>query len=154
MTRTLTGWHVLAIFCGAFAIIIGVNLTLAVQAVRTFPGLEVANSYVASQSFDADRAAQDALGWDVAVDLRDGVLRLDVTGADGRVVFPEVVSAVLGRATERQDDRTPAFVADATGLAAEADVAPGQWILRLDLRAADGTPFHRSITLSVPQERG
>ena len=54
-TRKLTGWHVLAIFTAAFGVIIGVNLTLAFNAVATFPGLETGNSYVASQSFDARR---------------------------------------------------------------------------------------------------
>ena len=55
--KQLTGRKVLLIMCSAFAVIIGVNLTLAFQAVATFPGLEVKNSYVASQSFDDDRAA-------------------------------------------------------------------------------------------------
>ncbi len=48
----------------AFAVIIAVNLVLAFKAVRTFPGLEVENSYVASQTFDAERTAQEALGLD------------------------------------------------------------------------------------------
>ena len=61
MQRTLTGWHVFAIFVGCFSVIITVNLTLAFQAVNTFPGLVTKNSYIASQSFDADRAAQDGL---------------------------------------------------------------------------------------------
>lgn len=62
----IKGWHVFTGFAGAFSIIITVNLTLAFQAVRTFPGLEVRNSYVASQTFDADRTAQLGLGWDVS----------------------------------------------------------------------------------------
>ena len=59
----LTGRHVALIFGGAFTVIIGVNLTLAVKAVGTFPGLETKNSYVASQNFEHDRAAQEALGF-------------------------------------------------------------------------------------------
>ena len=64
MTREfkLTGWHVLAIFVGAFGVIIGVNVALAWNAVATFPGLEVDNSYIASQTFDDRREAQEALG--------------------------------------------------------------------------------------------
>ena len=62
MTREfkLTGWHVLAIFVGAFGVIIGVNVALAWNAVATFPGLEVDNSYIASQTFDDRREAQEA----------------------------------------------------------------------------------------------
>ena len=36
--RPLTGWHVLAMFIGGFSIIISVNLALAFNAGRTFPG--------------------------------------------------------------------------------------------------------------------
>jgi len=57
----LTGKHVLGITVGAFSIIIAVNVLMAFKAVSTFPGLEVANSYVASQTWDADMAAQKAL---------------------------------------------------------------------------------------------
>ena len=58
--RGLTGWHVLAMFVTGFSIIIAVNITLAINAVRTFPGKETESSYVASQHFDSDRAAQEA----------------------------------------------------------------------------------------------
>jgi nitrogen fixation protein FixH len=53
----MTGRKVLAITVSAFGVIIAVNFLLAYKAVSTFPGLEVPNSYVASQTFDADRAA-------------------------------------------------------------------------------------------------
>ena len=62
MARELTGRHVLAITLAAFGVIIAVNMVMAVKAVSTFPGLETPNSYVASQRFDRDRAAQAALG--------------------------------------------------------------------------------------------
>jgi len=60
--RKLTGRHVLLIFVAAFGVIISVNLVLAYSAVNTFPGLEVRNSYVASQTFNDRKAAQEALG--------------------------------------------------------------------------------------------
>ena len=59
--RELTGRHVLAITCGAFGVIIAVNLVMAWKAVSTFPGVEVASSYAAGVGFDARRAAQVAL---------------------------------------------------------------------------------------------
>lgn len=59
--KPLTGRNVLAIMVSAFTVNIGVNLTPAYQVVATFPGLETKNSSVASQSFNADRAAQEAL---------------------------------------------------------------------------------------------
>ena len=58
MARELTGGKVLAITVSAFAIIIGVNVLLAFKAVSTFPGLEVENSYVASQGTVLGRAGR------------------------------------------------------------------------------------------------
>ena len=72
--KPLTGRKVFLMFAAAFSVIIGVNLILAYKAVTTFPGLEVKNSYVASQSFDAERAAQLALGWDIGAEVTDGVI--------------------------------------------------------------------------------
>ncbi|MEI4260294.1 FixH family protein [Roseovarius sp. D0-M9] len=149
--RGLTGWHVLAMFVVGFGIIISVNLVLAFSAVRTFPGLETDSSYVASQTFDDDRAAQDALGWDVTLSQSDGVLALSITGPDGDPVAPEIVSATLGRATNVAHDSTPAFTWDGAQLTAPVDLAPGNWNLRVDLLADDGTPFRRRIPLVVPR---
>lgn len=81
--REFTGKHAAAIFIGAFSIIIGVNIALAWNAVQTFPGLEVANSYVASQEFDANREAQLALGWTVRADAKDGQVILSITDEAG-----------------------------------------------------------------------
>ncbi|MFN7052645.1 MAG: FixH family protein, partial [Gemmobacter sp.] len=61
----ITGRQVFAFTAGAFGIIIAVNVLMAYKAVSTFPGLEVKNSYVASQNFDTERRAQEALGWDM-----------------------------------------------------------------------------------------
>ena len=57
----LTGRHVLAITVSAFARDHrGERRCWPYKAVSTFPGLEVDNSYVASQDFDARKAAQEA----------------------------------------------------------------------------------------------
>ena len=147
----LKGRQVLAMFAGGFGVIVAVNLTLAFSAVRTFPGVEVANSYVASQSFDADRAAQDALGWEVAAKAERGTLRLAVTAPDGAPVRPAIAKALLGRATNVTEDRVPDFAWDGTAFVAPAVLAPGNWNLRVEMVAADGTHFRRRIVLRVPR---
>lgn len=146
----LTGRHVLAMFVGGFGIIITVNLVLAYSAIRTFPGLETENSYVSSQTFDRDRAAQDALGWEVKLTLDAGILQLSIRDRDGNAVAPGIVSATLGRPTNVSQDTTPTF--DWTGDAFEAPVslARGNWNLRLKLKAQDGTDFRRRIPFQVP----
>ncbi|MFY0647955.1 FixH family protein [Sulfitobacter geojensis] len=151
MQRTLTGWHVFAIFVGCFSVIITVNLTLAFQAVNTFPGLVTKNSYIASQSFDADRAAQDGLGWTLDTGLRDGALTLAITDRAGAAVHPKVIKATLGRATHVAEDMVPQFTWNGTALTAPAPVQEGYWTLWLELEAADGTPFRRRIPLHVDE---
>ncbi|WP_299614668.1 FixH family protein [uncultured Tateyamaria sp.] len=149
MIKEITGWHVLCIFGSAFAVIIGVNLTLAFQAVHTFPGLETKNSYVVSQQFEADRAAQQALGWTVSAEVTDGVLALTIDDAIGPVV-PVISSATLGRATHVGEDITPAFLHDGKRFVADVPtLASGNWNLRLAAVAPDGTEFRQRIVLRV-----
>ena len=84
--RPITGRMVFAIFAGAFGVIIAVNLLLAYSAVKTFPGLEVKNSYVASQTFDDRRAQQLSLGWDVSARATGGLVILEITDEAGKPV--------------------------------------------------------------------
>ncbi|MGJ8546857.1 MAG: FixH family protein [Sulfitobacter sp.] len=146
--KEIKGWHVFAGFAGAFGIIIAVNLTLAFKAVSTFPGLEVKNSYVASQSFDADRAAQLALGWEVSAQLDGHTLSLVIL-ANGTPIAPQIEEAIFGRATNVAFDETPAFEFDGTALHAPVIAGQGNWNLRLKARAADGTLFQQRIIVQV-----
>ena len=146
LSKPLTGPKVFAIFATGFAIIIGVNITLAVSAVRTFPGLEVDNSYVASQVFDARRDAQEALGWQIDATYADGALRIDVTDRTGRPVAPESLSVRVGRPTMEADDLDGRA---ALGQAMPLDLAPGRWRIDLDATAADGTLVEKRILLWV-----
>lgn len=149
--RRLGGWHVLGMFVGGFTVIIGVNLFLAFSAVRTFPGIETDSAYVASQTFDSERRAQDALGWTVVADYTDARLALAITEPDGQPIRPEVISATLGRATTIAQDTWPEFGWDGSRFVTDIVLAPGNWNLRVELRADDGTPFRRRIPLWVRQ---
>lgn len=149
MAKEITGKHVLAGFVGAFAVIIGVNIVLAWQAVSTFPGTEVANSYVASQTFDAERAAQDALGWTVTPEYADGRLTLILRDAQGLPARVGELSAVVGRTTHKREDQTPEFDYRAGMFSAPMTLAPGAWLIHLEAKAADGTPFRQRLDLFV-----
>ena len=52
---TFTGWHMLTIMLLFFGTIISVNVTMAWNAVTSWSGLVVQNTYVASQSLTARR---------------------------------------------------------------------------------------------------
>ncbi|MDX5357532.1 MAG: FixH family protein [Rhodobacterales bacterium] len=150
MAREITGRHVLIGTVSAFSVIIAVNVFMAYSAISTFPGVEAKNTYYASQNFNAQLKAQQALGWEVAQDYADGQLVLKITdektGAPGEVADLQVL---IGRATEASDDRLPVFVREAGAFVAPVDLAPGKWILRIEALAKDGTTFRQQRQLYV-----
>jgi len=145
----MTGPKVLAIMVTAFGTIIAVNLTLAYSAVSTFPGLEVQNSYIASQNFNEELSAQQALGWDVSADVSGNELILKITGPDGSPAQVATLDALLGAATHVRDDQRPEFVFLDGAFRAPVDIAPGNWNIRLRATAADGTLFQQRVVLHV-----
>lgn len=149
MAVPLTGRKVFLIAATAFGVIIGVNVLMAVKAISTFPGLEVQNSYVASQVFEAERAAQERLGWALTHAYADGRLTLGFRDRDGRPVQVEQLSATLGRTTEASDDRHPAFVWNGADYVAEEALAPGKWMILMEAFAKDGTRYHQRLDLFV-----
>lgn len=145
----LKGWHVLAGFVGAFGVIITVNLVLAVNAVKTFPGLEVANSYVASQHFNDDKAAQEALGWTIYADDVDGIVHLSITDRNGEPVRVRDLHAVVGRATHVKEDVEPVFAFNGEVYEAPLHLGGGNWNIRMTAVAEDGTVFKQRVVLHV-----
>jgi nitrogen fixation protein FixH len=110
MTRTFNGWHMTAIICGFFGVVIAVNVTMATLASTTFGGTVVDNSYVASQKFNgwiAAGRAQQKLGWEVRVAL-DAGRHVLVSGkvAEGAAVTA-IATHVLGRVPEQKLVFTP-----------------------------------------------
>ena len=153
MTRELKGRHVALIFGSAFAVIIAVNLTLAFSAVKTFPGLEVRNSYVASQKFDADRAAQQALGWTVSASALGDQISLSIIDREGQPVQVSALDATLGRATHVRDDQRPEFAFNGEAYDADAQLAPGNWNIRMAARQGDGAEFRQRVILHIADDR-
>ncbi|MBR9763774.1 MAG: FixH family protein [Rhodobacteraceae bacterium] len=145
----LTGWHVLAGFVAFFGVIITVNVYMASQAIGTFPGLEVDNTYVFSQQFDERVADQQRLGWQVAAEDRDGWIHLTVTDAAGTPVRPQEIHAVVGRPTDSTDDRVPQLAWTGQGFEAPLELSEGKWIVRFSAIADDGTEFLQRLDLHV-----
>lgn len=147
----LTGFKVLMIAVTAFGVIIGVNVLMAYQAVRTFPGLEVKNSYQASQEFDARKTAQVALGWQVRTRYDGAVLEIEITGRDGGPAEIAAMTALVGWATSTQDDVTPSFTRNGAVYATPLTLPDGNWYIHLRAQAPDGTEFYQRIPLRVYQ---
>ncbi len=141
----ITGPKFFAIFASFFVVIIGVNIIMAYSAVQTFPGLEVKNSYVASQNFDRERAAQEALGWTTEARVVGDELLVSITDVNGDPVGTVELGGTFGRPTEIRDDQTPEFTFDGTVYRAPVQTAPGNWDFRMEAVAEDGTPFHQRL---------
>ena len=149
MTQPMTGRKFFMITASAFAVIIAVNVYMAVQAVETFPGLEVPNSYVASQNFDRERKAQEALGWTLTHSYTDGQLRLSFRDSAGQPVVLGDIAATVGRTTEAAEDKNPVFTISDGDYVAPLDLGPGRWMVLLEAHAQDGTRFHKRLDFSV-----
>lgn len=147
--KPLTGRTVLIIVVSAFAVIISVNVTMAVLAVGTFPGLEVKNSYVASQEFDERREAQEQLGWTVETDYSFGLLTVAFVDREGLAIDPEEFSVLIGRTTESADDVVPEFTGFDGKYTAPLDLDNGKWMMKINARAADGTEFQQRLELFI-----
>ncbi|PKP70448.1 MAG: nitrogen fixation protein FixH [Alphaproteobacteria bacterium HGW-Alphaproteobacteria-4] len=149
MTAPFTGRKMLVLTVGAFGVIIAVNLFMAFKAVSTFPGLEVANSYVASQTFDADRKAQEALGWVVEPAYADGVLHIVIRDTAGLPASVRDITVLVGRPTSVRDDKTLVLAQAAGAYSAPVELSSGNWLLHLEAHAPDGTLFRQRLDFVV-----
>lgn len=132
MTRPFTGWHFTAIICAFFGVVIAVNMTMAVLATRTFGGVVVENSYVASQKYNQWLAAardQQRLGWHVAPSV-DAQRHVTVAPAPQGITASGVAEHPLGQA----DDVNLSFVRDGKLLRSREALPEGRWKVRLVLR--------------------
>ncbi|CUK11013.1 putative integral membrane protein linked to a cation pump [Ruegeria denitrificans] len=147
--RKFTGKHFLAIFVASFGVIIAVNLTLAYNAVKTFPGLEVKNSYVASQEFNERLKEHQALGWTIHAEVSGGLLILHIIDKTGAPIEVAELQAVVGRATHVEDDFSPDFIFDGQAYATPAVLGKGNWNIRLVAKDSTGAEFAQRVPLYV-----
>lgn len=145
MARELTGRHVLIITLAAFGVIIAVNVVMAVLAVGSFPGLEVKNSYVASQQFDRQRQAQQGLGWTAKAGYDGRELSIEILDKQGRPPIMRDFSATIGRPTHKRADVTPDFQVAGGVYRAPLDLEPGTWNIHVQAVAEDGTQFRQRL---------
>lgn len=147
--KPFTGRKFLMIVIAFFGVVIAVNVTMAVKAVKTFPGLEVSNSYVASQTFDKDRAAQEALGWVVEPSYERGFLSLVIRDRGGLPAPVSDISVLVGRTTMANEDMRPEFRYSGGIFSAPVELGYGAWLIHLEAKAQDGTMFRQRLDLFV-----
>lgn len=132
-----TGKHITVILVAFFGVVIAVNLIMARAASRTFGGVVVENSYVASQHYNKwlDQAArQKALGWAAKVNrTATGKVAIVMTGAPASGL---TLSALARHPLGRLPDQALTFQRQADGsFVAQQDLLAGRWKLRIEAEA-------------------
>ncbi|RWH47389.1 FixH family protein [Mesorhizobium sp.] len=149
--REFTGRHMLVSILAFFAVVIGVNLTMATLARRSWTGLVVENTYVASQQFN-ERAregrAQAALGWKGKLTIASGEVRYSLADAQGNPVPLHGVKVLFRHPAYETEDEAltlaaaPGGAASKTGeFAARHTPRDGVWIVEIDADAGLTLPF-------------
>jgi nitrogen fixation protein FixH len=131
MTKRFTGRHMTAILLAFFGVIVAVNFTMATLATRTFGGVVVENSYVASQEYNGwlkAARAQAELGWKAEAGL-DGTRRVTVeVTAPGAVVTGYAVHP-LGREAD-----APLKFTGIESFLSERPLPAGRWTVHILVR--------------------
>ncbi|MCL6699006.1 FixH family protein [Sphingomonas sp. NSE70-1] len=128
-TRPITGWHATAALVAFFGVVVAVNLTMAAFATRTFGGVVVENSYVASQKYNDWLAAaerQNQLNWKIVpgVDTdRRVTVSLALAGAE--------VRGFARHPLGREADVPLTFIAQEGGFRSANPLPAGRWNVHL-----------------------
>ena len=139
-SRGFTGWHMLAVLLLFFGTIFTANALMAWNASRSWSGLVVQNTYIASQQFNTKVAEAERLaasGIEGRVETASGQFRY-VLLQDGKPLpAADRVLASFKRPVEEHEDFEIELDRTADGVfVAGRSLKKGQWIA--DLRILDG----------------
>ena len=151
--RPFTGRHMAAVVLLFFGTIIVVNIVMATAAIRTFPGLNAHNSYVASQTYNlllGDAATQAKLGWWAEIGVSpDRRVRLALRDRSGTLLRGFVVTALAGRPASAAEDRTLAFDPTPEGYQAAEALDPGRWLVEIEARKENRLVWRETHRVSI-----
>ncbi|MCA1405284.1 FixH family protein [Ensifer sp. IC3342] len=154
--RGFTGWHMVGVMGLFFGTIISVNLVMAWNASRSWSGLVVENTYIASQQFNgkvAQTRAFAASGIAGALAADADTIRYTLTRNGEAERTAERVVAVFKRPVEEHEDVRVELDSQAPGafVAAQA-LKPGQWIADITAMAGEEVVYRQAIRFMVPGE--
>ncbi|MDE2563675.1 MAG: FixH family protein [Sphingomonadales bacterium] len=141
-----TGWHATMIFVAFFGVVIAVNLVMARDAITTFGGLVVENSYVASQHFNqwlAEADAERALGWKATME-RSGpeTFQTQVLDSNGKPIAAADVRLFAEHPLGQRPPIDITLTESAPGLYS-GPLPAGRWYTRL-IVIADGRTWRKA----------
>jgi nitrogen fixation protein FixH len=159
--RPITGRFVLFACMGFFGIVFGVNAIMMTLAIRTMPGLDVKNGYVASQAMNREMdamRAQSLRGWtaDMNMALKDGTgpIRLSLRDRSGNPVTALDVTARLAHPALTAADHVSVLVESKPGIytAEFQNLRAGAWtiVIKADLRGEHVFVSRNRVLLMEP----
>lgn len=151
-SKEFTGKHMLALAVSFFGVIIAVNVVMAVSAARTWTGLVVQNSYVASQEFQdkADaRHAQNAAGWTIRMAYQAGEIRVEALGPQGPLAL-EDASVFIHRPVGGHDDATVQLSLVDGLYRGDIELGSGVWDVTVTTGATELGAIERETRIRVP----
>lgn len=150
----LTGWHVLAIVTGFFAVVTAVDIGFVVMAVKTFPGEVSSTPYEDGLAYDRSLAqlhAQEQLGWRATAQAEPAVVSVEMRDRAGKPLAGLTLTGALERPATSVGRRVLAFHETRPGryVAAPGDLS-GAWDLTVQAAGRKGERFKADRRLSWP----
>jgi nitrogen fixation protein FixH len=128
--RPFTGRHMALILIAFFAVVVGVNVTMAVLARKSWTGLVVPNSYVASQHFNAEtqkRLAMLAQGFRMEIVVRGVSVSITLNDKAGTALPLHKASMTLVRSDRAVSDTSIAMQCQNSLCSSMTELSPGLW---------------------------
>jgi nitrogen fixation protein FixH len=155
--QEFTGRHMLGVLVLFFGTIIGVNLLLAYFASTSWSGLIVHNTYVASQHFNEEAAAERemrARGWKSELAIDGSTFTYSLSDASGTAVAGDRVVVHFERPVSEAQDSTLDLEPVRSGVfSVEGRLNPGQWLAKIKVMDEDEAIYHESRRIVI-DERG
>jgi nitrogen fixation protein FixH len=150
----IRGWHVLAGVTAFFAVVIAVDVTFMVLAIRTFPGQVSVTPYEDGLLYNrkiAQLKAQEQLGWQAAAEAAPRAVMLEFRDREGRPVGGLQIAGSLERPATQAGKIALRFTEAGPGrYVAPAGPAPGGWDLTVEARGREGERFIAERRLTWP----
>lgn len=151
--REFTGRHMLAIMIAFFTVIVSVNVFMAMESARTWTGLVVQNSYVASQEFNSKLSIareREAAGWQGGLAYDNTQLHFTLTDQDGTVLPVQSVMIDITRPIGVKEDQTVELTRQSDGsFALSIALAPGAWNAAIFAQLPDQPEYEHRARLLV-----
>ena len=148
------GWHVLAGIVAFFTVVIAVDVSFTVLALRTFPGQVSVTPYEDGLLYNrriAQLEAQTRLGWRAAAGAEPGQVALEFRDRQGRPLSDLTITGRLQRPATDAGATDLRFVASGAGrYVAPTGKISGAWDLTAEAEGASGGAFLAERRLTWP----